>query len=225
MTILRSIWILILLPIAFFFIAPTASAQEATVVDTVSAKRVEPQAIIEADSDHESASTKESFENGAASNQVSLDHEAIITPNPENKRAVEEALNAAYIYTNGAGSFDSTQALGNVWVGTGEMVSVAHVLRRGINLGDFRRTCNCEERGAKISPPILAPVSTISLSWLYLDHLPNDYDLKQEIHYLAWVGDFNFLLSGILFALIVFFSSWYLRFRSGIAPGYLPVIS
>lgn len=227
MTITRGIWILILLPIAFFLTASAAFAQEATVVEVKSATSVDTKAQVNTTAVSVKTTSQSSSEvlDDSVKTQ-SLDHEAIISEPGANSEAVEGALNAAFIYTNGARDIESSQAnLGSVWVATGEMVSVAHVLARGIDLSDFRRSCNCEERGAKFSPPVVTQAPITHFTSLHTDNLSHGLDFVGQVFYVGQANGLNFILLSITFALIVFFYSWYLRFRSGIAPGRALVIS
>ena len=143
---------------------------------------------------------------------------------------VYEALNATSFYNSQtpASNVKGEFGMGDVWVASGEIVSVATILDQGMHIRDYSRSCACDDVGERITPPAAAIGGGAIFALQHFDSLSADWsDLKGlELIYLHGSVNQAFLIySYTLFALIMFLAGWYLRFRSDNAPGYGVIIS
>jgi len=154
----------------------------------------------------------------------------------DTREAVYSALNTANIYNSDVKNLNTGENkadfnLGEVWIGTGDIVAVTEIINRGINVNDYTKTCDCEKAGGEVTPP--PPVTPPSK--------PPHHNGESRDNGNGGVGGNGDVMGAAngeilpvtgqlayffltLSAIILFLAGWYLRFRSGVAPGIEVVV-
>ncbi len=114
---------------------------------------------------------------------------------------------------------------GDIKIHTGDIKSVATVVNKDININHLKADCDCPEKPKPEKPEKhekpTTPPTQVSNGNGHIggNGAPNGDILGAAIGEVLPVTGSLFLLWATIASLIMFFAGWYLRFRSGCAPG------